>query len=403
MKTILQRARVRADRRLQTALCMLLMILPAAAGPWSIETVDQIGPGKSSSLQIDKFGNIDVAYVVDDGNRNPLRYATWDHNAKKWFVMTLAEGAGTCALVLDSKQNPHVSYVDAGSGSGAKLRYIYWDGSAWKKVPIQLNSDIIAYYTSLVLDANDNPSISFYEYRGPKDSDFKIRLRNVTYRNGYWQLETIDSEEGSGKFNAMAIDRFGHVHISYANVSADTAGARYAYWNGSTWQTEIADGMAENNGQMVGYSSSIVVDKAGNPHISYANESTPMLKYAVRKDGKWHVETVTGMSGVGYPDRNSIALDSHDQPYISYFDAGRGTLNLAHRGPKGWVLQTVDGNGSGFTSSMQIANGQIWIGYADETNGGLKVAHRDLEDSDKPETSALVPQPSAATSAKLAK
>jgi len=44
------------------------------------------------------------------------------------------------------------------------------------------------------------------------------------------------------------------------------------------------------------------------------------------------------------------------------------------------VSETLDEAGSGATSSMQIAQGTLWISYADETRGGLKVAHRALSD-----------------------
>jgi hypothetical protein len=356
---------------------------PAGAETWKIEMVDQIGVGRSSSLRIDKFGNAHVVYVVDDANRNPMRYATWDHRANKWFVMTIAENVGSCSMVLDSKQNPHISYVDAGSGVGSKVRYMYWDGSSWIRVPILVNSEVISYYSSIVLDAKDKPTISFYEYRGPRDTDFKIRLRVVALKDGSWQVKTVDGAEGSGKFNAMAIDPLGRMHISYANVAATTAGARYAYSNGDRWRTEVVEGLAENGGEMVGFSSCIALDKDGNPHISYANETNPMLKYAVRKDGRWQIQTVAPMARVGYPDRNTIALDENGRPYISYYDAGRGTLNLAHQEGHQWIVEIVDGNGAGFTSSLQIDNGQVWISYADETNGGLKVARQDLRAASK--------------------
>jgi hypothetical protein len=376
---------------------------PVEAANWKIEIVDQGGVGKYSSMKIDSFGNAHLVYVIDDSNRLPMRYATWDHVAKKWFVMTLAESVGSCSLVLDSKQNPHISYVDAGSGSGSTLRYMYWTGKEWKKVPIQINADVISYYSSIVLDASDNPSISFYEYRGPRDTDFKIRLRNVTLKNGVWQLKTVDSEEGSGKFNAMAIDPLGHMHISYANVGATTAGARYAYWGGEKWKVEIIEGLAENNGQMVGYSSCIVLDNTGTPHVAYVNESQPMLKYAVRKKDHWQVQVVARMTKVGYPDRNSIALDENGTPYISYYDAGRGILQLAYPDGARWVVETVDGNGSGFTSSLQIAKGQIWISYADEMNSGIKVARRDLAPPDKAAVSNVTKAHAPDASAGVAK
>jgi hypothetical protein len=39
----------------------------------------------------------------------------------------------------------------------------------------------------------------------------------------------------------------------------------------------------------------------------------------------------------------------------------------------------VDGDGSGYTSSLQVSQGAVWISYADERVGGLKVAHLDPE------------------------
>ncbi len=354
-------------------------LIQASGATWTLETVDQSGVGKFTSLKVDRNGNAHLAYVIDDGNRYPLRYAIRDHKTGKWFLMTLAESVGSCSLVLDSKQNPHISYVDAGTGVGSKVHYTYWNGTTWKNVPIQLNSEVISYYSSLVLDKNDQPSITFYEYRGAKDSNFSIRLRNVTLRDGAWQVKTVDFQEGSGKFNAMAIDSRGHMHIAYANVAATTAGARYALWDGQRWTTEVLEGLSENRGQMVGYSSAIAIDKDEDPHVTYVNESDPMLKYAVRKNGKWQIEAVTKMLNVAYPDRNSIGLDDNNQPYISYYDAGHGTLILAHKVDQIWMLETIDNNGAGFTSSLAIHDGQIWISYADETNRGVKVARRDLE------------------------
>jgi len=370
-----------------------LAILPAAAAAvatgsaWQIDLVDQTGPGKSSSLKIDKNGNVHVAYVVDDGGTYPLKYAFWDHALKRWFVMAVAQNSGACSLALDSKQRPHISFVDYGTASGSKLRYAYWDGAAWQKQAIPLNSDIIAYFNSIALDANDRPSISFYEYRGPKESEIKIRLRMVTWTGEYWQVRTIDGEEGSGKFNSMAIDASGRIHIAYANVSANTAGLRYALWNGAAWKTEIVDTAPQNNGDAVGYSTCLALDKDGDPHIAYMNESNPGLKYAVHKGGQWRIFAVERLARIGYPDRNSIAVDENGRPYISYYDAGRGILRLAHVSGQKWMIETVDGNGAGFTSSVAIHDGAIWISYADDA-GALKVAHRALQSDEALDASA---------------
>jgi len=360
-----------------------------AVGGWQVETVDQNGTGRFSSLRIDKDGNAHVAFVVDDP-KYTLKYGFWDHAIKRWFVMPVDEGASFCSLTLDSKHRPHISYTDYGTMSGSKLRYAYWDGASWIKQAVPLNADIISFYTSIVLDANDNPTISFYEYTGPRGTDFRVRLRTVTKNASYWQVGTVDGQNQSGKFNALAIDAQGHMHLAYANVNSLTAGMRYAYWDGTSWNLEILDGHEQNNQENVGYSVCIALDREGNPHLSYSNYTNPAVKYAVRKNGQWQTQIVDRVSGVAYPDRNSIAIDDDGTPYIGYYDAGQGVLKLAHKEGQNWIGEIVDRNAAGATSSLQIDHGTIWISYADEGAGGLKVARRDLKGRDSAGTSAAV-------------
>lgn len=366
-----------------TGLLLALSVILHGAN-WKVEVVDPTGPGRFTSMKIDKNGNAHVCYSVDDGNRLPLKYAYWERRLDRWFTMNVAQAAGVCSLALDSKQRPHISYADAGSNSGSKLRHCYWDGSAWRSEAIPLNSDIIAYYNSIIIDSEDRPSISFYEYRGAKDTDIKIRLRNVMFTGQYWEVRTIDPTEGSGKFNSMAIDPKGGIHVAYANVSADTLGLRYAFWNGSSWKTEIIESGP------VGYSVYVITDKEGNPHISYTNETTGVVKYAFRINGRWKIEAVDRLARVAYPDRNSLAFDENGQLYMSYYDGGRGSLKVAHRvGEQKWEVQTVESNGAGFSSSIQIDRGTLWMSYTDDMNRTFKVARVPLE---RTQTSASVPE-----------
>ena len=347
--------------------------MPAA--DWQIETIDQGAPMHYSSMKADGNGNIHVAYVMLDQNRNPLRYAFWDRKLNRWFTMTIVEDGALTSLALDSKGRPHVSYTGFNSG---RLHYAHWNGVKWLIETIPLNAGNISYYHSIVIGPDDLPSISFYEYEGPRGTDLRIRMRTVIKRGQEWELRTVDSQPGSGKFNAMAGDAQGRLHLAYANVSAVTHGMRYGLWDGKTWNVEILEGEKENNGQGVGWSCNVVVDKNSNPHLTYVNQSARLLKYAVRKDGRWQMQVVDRMMGIGFPDRNSIALDEEGRPYIGYYDAGRGILKVAHLDGDRWVAETVDSNGVGFTSSMQIDNGTIWISYADEASNALKVARRPI-------------------------
>jgi hypothetical protein len=362
--------------RAEYAVCALLLLSAtrlAAADSWEVETVDAAGAGKFSSLKFDNAGNAHLAFVSEDGHES-VKYGFWDHVLNRWFIMKIAEGGSFTSLALDSKGRPRISWADSGTVVGSKLRYAYWDGAAWKKQTIPLPADTIAYYTSLVVDADDNPSISYYEYDGPKGSNFRVRMRVVTSNGQYWQVSTADSDNQSGKFNSMAIDAQGRLHLAYANVNAGTAGARYAVRTGSSWHTEVIDGLGQNADGYVGHGIYIVLDREGNPHITYLGTSDNSVRYAVRRNGRWAIQIIDRLAGVGYPDRNSMALDGEGRPYIAYFDAGQGSLKVARQEGDKWLVATVDTNGSGFTSAMQINRGTLWIAYADEGSGSLKVA-----------------------------
>jgi hypothetical protein len=355
--------------------CWPAVLGGATGSVWTIETVDASGTGKYSSLRIDKDGNAHLAYVLDDGS-HALKYAYWDRMQHKWYTMTVATGASFCSLALDSQQRPHVSYNDYGTASGSRLRYAHWTGSEWMVQAVPLDSDVIAYYTSIVLDAVDQPMISFYEYRGRKDTNIRIRLRVVNRNGNQWEVRTVDPDEGSGKFNSMALDPKGHVILAYANVDALRTSARIALWDGKVWDSRQIDMTIQQN--VLGYSMGLALDLEGNPHMSYWDISVPLVKYASVQNGRVLIEVVDSDRLPAYWDRNAIALAPDGQPYTSYYDARRGELRLAHKEGRAWKVEVVDSGYAGFTSSLQIDRDTIWIAYADEGQQSLKVARRDL-------------------------
>jgi hypothetical protein len=363
-----------------SAVCLALMTANAAdtrrATDWTIETVDTAGAGRYTSLRIDQSGNVHVAYVPEiDGH--PLRYAFWDHSIKKWFTTTVTGNASFCSLVLDSKQYPHISYATFGTGLGASLHHAFWNGSAWQIVPIVVQKGaVVAYYTSLALDASDNPVFSFYDYADPTNT-FRLRLRSVFWMGSYWQAVTADPQGGSGKFNSIALDSKGHPHIAYANVKYESSSLRYASWDGKAWKTETLDGIGK---PLPVYSVSLLIDRNDNPHIVYTDVGGRRLKYATRNaGGPWSIQAIDGVLGPAYPDRNGIALDSEGNPYLSYYDEKLGVLKVAFRKNGRWLMETVDRNFAGFTSSIGIDHDILWLSYADDNEAVLKVAHRSLE------------------------
>lgn len=365
-------------RILRLAIAAILIAGASQAAEWQIDTVDSSAAGRFSSMKVDKYGNVHLIYATED-YLHTLKYGFWDHSLKRWFTMKVTTRAEFCSLTLDSKQRPHISYVDAGTTKGARLRYGYLDGAVWKTQPIPLASDTLGYYTSIALDKNDLPTISYYDYEGPAGIGFVLRMRTVRFNGTYWEARTVDEEGGSGKFNSMAIDSAGRLDLAYANVRAEHASLRFAQWDGKAWKTEKLEGITD---PLTVYSVAVTVDKNDNPHIAYSDVRDRLIKYATRKDGKWILEAIDSVKLVGYPDRNGITVDSEGNPYITYYDAGAGVLKLAYRENSKWMIETIDRNYAGFTSSVQVADGNIWIAYADDFGGALRCAHRPLTPPD---------------------
>lgn len=356
------------------------LMWPAAlrsADRWEIETVDPGGRASFTSLKVDKSGNVDVAYIPELPS-HPLKYAFWDRSVKRWFTMTVTGAASFCTLVLDSKQYPRISYADHGTGVGARVRYARWDGTSWTIVGVSPATDAtVAYFTSIALDAHDNPFFSYYEYLAP-GSVQAIRLRSIFLANEEWEVRVVDPTQGSGKFNSIAVDSKGNPHIAYSNVKYENSGLRYASWDGTAWKVDVIEGTRPGMPQPEPtFSTAMILDKQDNPHIAYTDVEKGLLKYATRRNGQWQVQVLDRIRP-GYPDRNGIALDADGNPYISYYDEKAGQLNLIFRTGGRWMHETVDRNMSGYTSSIGIDKDTIWISYGDDSEKALKVAHRPI-------------------------
>ncbi len=116
---------------------------------------------------------------------------------------------------------------------------------------------------------------------------------------------------------------------------------KYAWRDGSGWHTETVDSEG-----YVGKCSSLVLDGAGNPRISYfddSNDTKDDLKYAWRDGSGWHTETVDSQGWVGW--YTSLALDGAGNPRISYFDDTKDDLKYAWHDGTGWQTETVDSQG----------------------------------------------------------
>ena len=98
-----------------------------------------------------------------------------------------------------------------------------------------------------------------------------------------WQTETVDGENSSvGKFTSLALDSNGNPHITY--YDEDNKKLKYAYKDINGWNTETVDSTGE--------AGVLAIDSNNILHISYRDNSNKYLKYGYRDSSGWHIETV---------------------------------------------------------------------------------------------------------------
>jgi hypothetical protein len=130
----------------------------------------------------------------------------------------------------------------------------------------------------------------------------------------------VDSVNLVGKYSSLALDNDDKPRISYYDET--NRDLRYAFLNGSSWQVETVDSV-----NLVGKYSSLALDSDDKPRISYYDATNRDLKYASFDGSSWQVETVEGTNSVG--EYSFLVLDGSGDPRISYYDATNADLKYA--------------------------------------------------------------------------
>jgi len=246
-------------------------------------------------------------------------------SSPKWYIEVVdnTDCVGDyTSIELDSNDNPHISYNEF--NYDGELRYAYFDGYKWNWEIVDNNGNIQGS-TSLALDSKNHPHIS---YTGNGN------LMYAYFDGSEWHKEIIDNYCG---YTSIALDSKEHPHISYykGNPNDDL---KYTYFDGSKWIITRVD--TEGS---VGWGSSIVIDSYNYPHIAYADITNDFIKYAYWDGRSWIISKVDDSDGGGLP---SLALDSKDLPHISYiywvdYDPNEKLKYVYNNGSK-WVTSVVD-------------------------------------------------------------
>ncbi|MCW4005067.1 MAG: hypothetical protein NWF04_00500 [Candidatus Bathyarchaeota archaeon] len=346
---------------------------------WFIEHIDSGGVGWYPSIAIDSNDTLHVSYY--DYHNGDLKYAFYD--GSNWTDTVVDDGSGHavgayCSIALNFEGYPCISYY---SQSGDNLKYAWKESDGLWHNRIIDDEGNVGTHTSLAFGGEYYyPQISYYD-------ETNGYLKYAYFDGEGWDSVTVDSDH-AGQFSCMAVDADGTIHILYFDTWDNLL--KYAFFSpgvGWTIETLLATGI-------YGFTS-IDLASDGPPVISYGSADKHELVVASLNSGTWTYTTVDSAYTGLY---TSIAVDSYGFPHISYYDNSSRSLQYAlgwtdyfsplpmetsatplMAAPR-WEYETVDSDGVGMYSSIAIDSSDCpHIAYYNETGGDLKHAWFDYD------------------------
>jgi len=382
----------RTQRRLSAVTLVAAAAVAALVGLGSFAGAEPLGPdvinspdttgsvGQYTSLVLDAAGNPVISYYDGtNGDLKVLRCTNPDCSGIQTPQSpdTAGNVGRDTSLVLDAAGNPVISYYASSSGDLKVLRCTNPDCSGIQTPQSPDTVGNVGFDTSIVLDADDNPVISYYTFSG---GDLKVLRCTNADCSGIQTPQSPDTVGDVGQYTSIVLDTAGNPVISYYDFTGNNLKVLHCTNpNCSGTQTPQSPDTVGD----VGLFGSIVLDVNGNPVISYYDATGDDLKVLHCTNPNCSgTQTSQSPDTVGIVGRDtSIALDTAGNPVISYYDTTNNHLRLLRcTNPNCSGTQTPQspdtGGDVGQDTSLALdAYGNPVVSYYDVTSRNLKVLH----------------------------
>ncbi len=342
--------------------------------------------GSDSSVVLDAGGNPVISYLDNTNADLVLLHCNDPACVGGDDIPVTVDASGDTglwsSLVLDAAGNPVISYYD---NTNRDLRLVHCNDPGCvggDDVPVTVDaSGETGFYTSLVLDAVGNPMIS---YQDSTNRDLRLVHCNDPGCVGGDDIPvTVDATGQTGLDSSLVLDAAGNPVISYFDNTLRDLRLVHCNDAGCVGGDDVP--VTVDASGDTGRFPSLVLDAVGNPVISYHDSTNGHLRLVHCNDptcvGGDDVP-VTVDATVSTGQFSTLALDAVGNPVISYYDTTFGHLRLVHCNDPACVggddvPVTVDATVAAdpYSSMVLDAVGNPVISYFDTTTGGVRLVH----------------------------